>query len=839
MSASAAQGFVAASQFASEVLGRWRLDSGWLDAPGPVDLPGLEVGARLRRLRQLESLLILWDEYRGRHDVEETGRRLSALADRCIGIALDEAEQRVAAQAGRLPGVERPIAVIALGKLGGQELNFHSDVDLVYCHAAGGTSDGPRRLSFDQYLQRLVREFATLMEAVTPQGRVWPVDTRLRPFGQSGALVWSVDAMERYFINEGRAWERYAWLKARPVAGDVALAEDLLARIRPFVFRRYLDYGLFENLRTLHAEIDQRARRDDLQADIKRGPGGIRELEFIVQSLQLLHGGREPALRVTGFLPALDAASNLGLLDRDEAVTLREAYRWLRRLENRLQLCTGRQTHELPHDRATRERLAWLMGEDDWKQLAAHTQSVRDQVQQAFSRHIGPSPTAGPVSTLWPPDEALPQRLAERGFADPAGAADRLHSLARRLARRPLSAVARQRLERVMPLVLDALSRQPSPDSGFDDLLRLIETVARRSAYLALLEERPQVLERAIELFRRSGRIASWVISSPQLLDDLIAPGDMEPGAAPALFRDDLEASLDALVRYRQASRLRIALAELDGRIDAITARQLLTSLAERIVGAVAALYLNQPDLIIVGYGNLGAGMMHYESDLDLVFLHAGGPPPLRAVQRMIHALQMPLPGGRLYPVDTRLRPNGNAGLLLSTLDSFADYQHQRAWTWEHQALIRARSVHGEPEQSAAFESIRSSVLAMPRERGSTLSDLAQMRARQRAGRQEDELKRLLVDLQFVAEAGVLCEAHRHPALIALREPGSQLAELGRSGFIERDLAGRLRAIWHRAVAAQHQRYLLREPGDVVLDADRACVDAAFRELFGEAAARG
>lgn len=829
-----------ASAYAREVFRRWPVSSAWLDGDDDADDPDLSPESRLRRLRQLEGLRIQWRELAGRHDVEYTGRALSRLAERCLDLALAEAERRVAGRHGQVHdshGAPASIAVLALGKLGGDELNFNSDLDLVFCHRATGVSDGRRPLEPSAYFARIVRELAALMEEVRAEGRAWVIDTRLRPFGQAGALVWSIDAMEQYFINEGRAWERYAWLKARPVAGDRALGAELLERIAPFVFRRYLDYGLFDSLRTLHAEIDDRSRRLDLEQDIKRGPGGIRELEFIVQSIQLLRGGREPGLRVPGFLPALAGAVDAGLLAAGEGRRLADDYRFLRALENRIQLVTGRQTHELPDDPTQRAALGLLCNAAGWPALAQRIMAVRGRVRSAFRQQFetGEQSNASADAPLsWPPEEDCVERLAAAGFDDPEDTAAQLERLETRIARRPLSAEGRRRLERLMPELLAEVAGHRPPDTGLGDLLRLIETVARRSAYLALLHERPQTLKRCVDVFRASARLAEWVIESPQLLDDLLAP-DRDP-ALPRLApldQGDPEASLLALARYRQAGFMRTALGQLDGRLDRAAARVRLTRLAETVLEAMAGLYLDGSGVALIGYGNLGAAELHYTSDLDLVFLHSGGDAPLRGVQRMISAMQLPQPGGRLYAIDTRLRPNGNAGMLVSTADSFDDYQRRHAWLWEHQALIRARCVAGPDALCRRFERTRREVLASRRDPEEVRTTLAGMRARQRRERREGDEKALLGDIQFIAEFGVLCTAHADGALLESRSTPDQLTALASAGWMARADANGLIDVFDRVAELRDRRFLNRIAPPPPAESDRERVAELWQQHFG------
>jgi glutamate-ammonia-ligase adenylyltransferase len=832
--------FVAASGYAQEVLRRWQLGPEWLTGNAPIDDAALAPEAGIRRLRQLGGLRIQWREISDLHDVETTGHELSALAVDCLKRALDTAEQSVAGAHGRIRDADgRParLAILALGKLGGDELNFNSDLDLVYCHAAAGESDGRRPLGPRDYFGRVVRELSRLLESVTAHGRAWVLDTRLRPFGASGALVWSLDAMEQYFLNEGRAWERYAWMKARPVAGDTALGAELLRRIAPFVFRRYLDYGLFDSLRTLHAEIDRRARREDLAGDVKRGPGGIRELEFLVQSLQLLRGGREPDLRVPGFLPALRAAVGCGVIDDGDAGRIADAYRFLRALENRIQLASGRQTHDLPEQADDRADLAALCGRNDWSTLASEIDEVRGRVRSLFSaRFEAPDREATTTDRLWPPADGLGDRLADAGFDDPDAAARLITQLQKRLGRRPLSAEARQRLDRLMPELLREVCRHRPPDTGLEELVELIETISRRSAYLALLHERPQTLTRCVRVFRASDRVAGWITASPQLLDDLLAP-DQRPDLPrlPPTQPDDVEHNLNALARFRQAGFVRTALGQLDGSLDRPAARRRLTRLAEAVLGAMAGLFLSdEQPVALIGYGNLGAGELHYTSDLDLVFLHAGGDAPVRPVQRMINAMQLPLPGGRLYQIDTRLRPNGNAGMLVSTLDSFADYQRRHAWTWEHQALIRARCVLGPDELGARFDRIRAEVLAQARDADEVASVLADMRRRQLVERRESDLRRVLGDIQFIAELGVLVRAAGNPELGVTRATDEQLRRLADDGWLDEATARDLIQVFGEAAALRDRAFLERDRAASLPDEVREAVDAAWMRCFGD-----
>jgi len=797
-----------------------------------------DASTALRRFRQLQSVHILWRDLTGEADIAATGQALSALARQCIELALSTAERQVAERHGWLEddrGERARLIVFGLGKLGGDELNFNSDVDLVFAHRASGRSSGPRRLDAAEWMKRVARELIALLDRVDAHGRAWIVDTRLRPFGEAGALVWSVPAMEQYFLSEGRTWERYAWLKAAPVAGDLASGRALIDRLQPFIYRRYLDYGIFDSLRELHQRIDAAARKRSGHDDIKRGRGGIRELEFLVQSLQILRGGRERLLRQTGFLPALEACTALGLIPAACGLQLRNAYGFLRILENRLQALTARQGHELPREAEPRQHLAELMGLEHWSELTAELAGHRERVRSQFIERFS-EPEAGDEAPggLWPPGDDLQQRLADAGFQRPGDAAEHLTRTGTSLERRALSAEGRRRLERLMPRLIQCLSRQRPPDIALPDLLRLVDQVSRRSAYLALLRERPQTLERLVRVFHLSQRVAEWIIAAPQLIDDLLDPvNGLELPAAPSMDSGDREASLWALSRWRQAGYLRTALAELDERLSPIEAGRQLSFLAGVIIDRVLALSGDgDRSPAVIGYGNLGAAQLHFESDLDLVFIHRQGEPPRRVVQRLVSALQMPLPGGRLFEIDTRLRPNGRAGMLVSTLESFEDYQANKAWTWEHQALVRARWIAGDPGLEDDFERVRQSVLTRRRDPAEVATALGQMRRRQRRERRESSIKRGLTDLQFIAELGVLTQAADHPRLCQHRDTGSQFDALAEAGWIDGPRAAGLIDHWQTLLRHRHLDWLRREPvpfDEAMILAD---IEAAWQAHF-------
>ncbi len=824
----------------------WRRFGDAPDPRHPVQAPDLDALFRapettLRRYRQLQSVHILWQDLAGEQSIEDTGRAISTLARSCLELALQAAEHKIRSSCGELcdrNGKPLRLAILGLGKLGGDELNFNSDIDVVFACHGEGTSTGPRKLPAARYHQMVARELIRLLDMVTEHGRVWIVDTRLRPFGDAGALVWSVGAMEQYFLNEGRTWERYAWLKASTAAGDQAVGQRLLESLQPFIYRRYLDYGIFDSLRELHERIDADSRASG-GTDIKRGAGGIRAAEFLIQSQQILRGGRDRMLRVAGFLPALEACTVLGLIEPGPAEQLEQAYRYLRIVENRLQAMTGRQGHHLPDEPEPLENLARLLAQPEPASLIAEIEQHRANIRAQFSdRFRQPDNTTTTGTDLWPPRPGLAQRLADMGYPNGEEAERALQNLEQRLSRRPLSAEGQRRLERLIPSLLEKTAAEADATELLPELLQLIEQISRRSAYLSLLHERPQTLARLVRVFSASAKVSAWITSSPQLLDDLLDPiHGLDLPALPALDRDEPEYSLNALGHWRQAGFLRTALAELDERLSAIEAAEQLTQIAESIIAEVLRLIGSGEDQIaVIGYGNLGARLLHYQSDLDLVFLHDHDPPPLRPSQRLISLMQMPLPGGRLFEIDTRLRPNGRAGMLVSRTDSFAQYQQQKAWTWEHQALIRARWVAGDEALKIRFEQIRRDVLCLEREPENVLQDLAQMRERQRRERTESPIKSALTDIQYLAEAGVLCRAASHPELIETRRVDEQIRQLEHIGWLDPSASRMLVDTWNDLVRQLHLHWLQRQASANAVKDHQEKLTTVWQSVFGNRA---
>jgi glutamate-ammonia-ligase adenylyltransferase len=830
------------SDFAIDTLYRQPELLATLDAPFAAP-PELTAGheadwpARLRRWRAAESTRLVWRDLRGVDSVDATLAGSSRIADAALQSGLAALSSSLAERHGVVrdaAGREQSMVVFGLGKLGGRELNFSSDVDLVYAFPEHGQSDGARPLDAEAWFTRLGQRLAQLLGEVTADGFCHRVDLRLRPFGASGRLVLSFGAMEQYFQREGRDWERYAWIKARPVAGDLVAGESLLESLRPFVYRRYLDYSALDGLREMKSLIAAEVQRRELAEDLKLGPGGIREVEFLVQALQLIRAGREPALRGRSLLPTLAALADAGHVAQATADRLAAAYRALRRLENRVQMLGDQQVHALPDDPLARLRIARALDYADTAAMLEELDGHRSVVAEEFAglleaRRHRRAP-ANALVDYWRalPDGGNAQVLADAGFADAAGQDAALRDFARTPAVRALSGRGRQRLDSVLPELLGAAARSEAPDASLPRGLALLQAITRRTSYLALLEEQPAAMARLADVTARSALLSERLAAHPLLLDELLdsraagpVPDEAQVAALVAAVphAGDTEAALNALNELRQAIGFRVGLATLGQRLPAGDAAHRLAALAEGLL--VATLDVAEADIIaahgrvpgaglaVLGYGSLGGRELGFGSDLDLVFLHdapvdasSDGPRPLdagryfaRLAQRLVSLLGTVTGAGKLYEVDVRLRPDGAKGMLVSSVESFADYQRQRAWTWERQALVRARPIAGAARVQAAFEAIREDTLRQPRDHATLRADVVAMRRRMRAELDRSHAGRFdlkqgeggLVDLEFLVQALVLEHAAAQPSLVAPRGTPLLLAALGEAGVLPSD----------------------------------------------------
>jgi glutamate-ammonia-ligase adenylyltransferase len=887
---------VIASDFAAsvlakrpELLARLAFDDGEQASPPPVldadnrgDWPAL-----LRRYRQNESVRLIWRDVLGHDTVEATLAGSTRLAEVCLQAALAAIEQDFAQRHGHVRGSDgrvQRLVVFGLGKLGGGELNFSSDIDLVYAYAEEGESDGARPLAAEAYFARVGQQLAKLLDEKTADGFCHRVDLRLRPFGNAGRVALSFAAMEQYFQREGRDWERYAWQKARPVAGDLEAGESFLETLRPFVYRRYLDFGALDGLRAMKAAIAAEVARKELEDDIKRGSGGIREIEFLAQALQLIHGGRDAALRERRLLPALRVLRNAHQVSTDTHDALSEDYIYLRRLENRLQMLRDAQTHTLPDDDLDRLRIANGLGYADWKALHAALDTRRARVAAEFEALLAPrrrqaasdATTDSDLTNYWLalPEGGDSQALAAAGYAE-AGAADvMLRDFARTSGVRELSDVARARLDRVLPQLVKAAGTANDPGLALQRLLALLHNILRRVSYLALLDEQPAALARLVDAVIRSALLAERLATLPLLLDELLDArvagplperDDLARACGTALQHDDTETALMALNETRQALSFRIALATLDGRQRAQDSARQLAWLADAVLGVVLALARRElhaahgdipgAGFAIVGYGSLGGEELGFGSDLDIVFLydaaadaHSDGARSLdaprwfaRLAQKIVALLGTVTAAGRLYDIDVRLRPDGGKGLLVSSLASYSDYQRNRAWTWEHQALVRARAVAGDAGLREDFERIRRETLGCERDTDKLREDVINMRRKMRAeldrsnaaGFDLKQGKGGLVDLEFLLQYLVLRDAAGLPALLVPRDTPGLIVAAHAAGTLDDATQEALLSAHAAMLAAGLECTLDRRrrfvSGGGAIDVARASVDAAAR----------
>jgi len=863
----------------------------------------------LRQFRRESQFRIIWRDLMRWADLHETMAAASMLADTCIDGALNWLYDTLCEELGTpwgadpVTGEDAPqkMVVLGMGKLGGRELNVSSDIDLIFGFPSKGETRGGRRaLDNQQFFVRLGQRLIQALDQITADGFVFRTDMRLRPYGQSGALALSFAALETYYQDQGRDWERYAMVKARVVAGDQRAGEVLMEMLRPFVYRKYIDFSAFESLRAMKAMISREVRRKGLENNIKLGSGGIREIEFVVQAFQLIRGGRDRELQQRELLNILKELEELELLPSPVVKELRGAYIFLRNLEHALQGMEDKQTQILPDDELSQARVARIMGYGDWNACQEALEEHRQKVAKHFSDIIATeeddeapeSPVDDGWFELWLAEMDEPaalQWLEEQGFDAPEASHKRLKELRESRTVQSLQTQGRRRLNQFMPLLLSALTEVEGRSQTLERVLQLVEAILRRTAYMVLLLENPGALTQLVRLCSESPWIASLLAETPLLLDELLnaeslynppTKDELQDELRQQMLRipyEDLEEQMESLRHFKKAHILRVAASELKGTLPLMKVSDYLTWIAEVVLDHVVDVAFSNlvsrhgyprradgstcnTDFAIIGYGKLGGIELGYTSDLDLVFVHKADPQqstdgdkPLdnavfytRLGQRIVHILNTQTPSGQLYEVDMRLRPSGNSGLLVSTLQAFEKYQQNDAWTWEHQALARARGVAGCKDTLAGFEKIRHEILCQSRDKEALREEVVNMREKMRKALGTPESKQGetfhikhdnggIIDIEFLVQYLMLASSAEHPELTQWSDNIRQLEELGRAGVMAVEDTEKLRETFITLRSTIHRRALQNLNSQVEGDAfpeERAYIRSMWQKVM-------
>ena len=828
---------------------------------------------RLRDLRQRVMANIIVRDLAGEADLTEVTVACTDLAEVAFGFACDWHHRDLAEIHGEpLDSQGRPqkLIVVGMGKLGGRELNVSSDVDPIFVYPEDGETTGPRRLSSHEFFVRLGRRLINAIGETTYDGFVFRVDMRLRPYGDEGPLASSFAMLEEYFYTQAREWERYAWIKGRPLTGE--RHDELEALRRPFVFRKYLDFGAFAAMRDLHAQIRREVARKDKNDNVKLGPGGIREIEFIAQVFQLIRGGKTPALQVRPTRAILHQLAAMDLVPEKVADELEDAYVFLRNVEHRLQYRDDAQTQQLPADPDVRAALARTMGYADWEGFEAHLNTIRRKVSEQFEQIFGApqeDQSGHPLSGLCGlPPEVAQERLDELGYADSASVLERLNALRNGSRYASLPAANKTALDSLLPPLIEVAARQRNPDDTLARILTLLESISRRAPYLLLLREYPQTLSQVARIVSASPWAAQYLTQQPHLLDELLDPRNLMATPDWALKRDelksrllpfagDLERQMDELRHYKQTETFRLLAQDLAGMwtVESLSdqlaalADMLLNQTLELVWADLAKKHRDRPAFSVIAYGKLGGKELGYASDLDIVFLYDDDHPDAqdlyaRLGKRMNTWMSTMTAAGILYETDLRLRPDGASGLLVSSVEAFDDYQRHHAWTWEHQALTRARYCCGDGQVGARFEAIRDAILRLPRDREKLRAEVLEMRQKMHDGHPNAtalfDIKHDsggLVDVEFAVQYLILAHSAEHPELTANRGNIALLGVAGRLDLIPTDVAEHAANAYRELRRRQHQVKLqgadhARLPA-AILEAEITAVQALWQAVFG------
>ena len=762
-----------------------------------------QLAHQLRLFRRRELIRIIWRDFTRQASMSETTREMTWMAEAVISASLNILHPMTCAELGTpFSGsnehqIEQKMVVLAMGKMGAEELNISSDIDLIFVYPEKGetrradSSQFRKTVSNQEFFTRLGQKLIAALDRQTADGFVFRVDMRLRPYGQSGALVASFDALEEYYLTQGREWERYAMIKARAVAGEPADVQRLDDILRPFIYRKYLDFGAIDSLRDLKRAINRELKRKGMQADVKLGPGGIREVEFITQAFQLIRGGRNLALQTPSLHQALQQLAADQIIDQRDCDNLWQAYTFLRNTEHALQGIADKQTQQLPRDELGQHRVAAIVGCEDWEDFQQQLQRHRDYVITVFADMFadhdiqaggeqGESLDRQSLEqsdvAVWRQPLALNEileQLIKAGYSDAQVVAEQLYGMYQSRAVIGLDQGPRSRLDKLMPNVIAACAAADDNSITLSRVVGLIQAVLRRSAYLALLAENPTALQQLVQLCQSSSWIAEQLTAYPALLDELLDTRTLYTVPSKELLQDqlrqqmlrvaddDLEQQMEVIRYFVRSNTLRVAACDVTEVIPLMQVSDYLTWIAEVVIDCTMMIswhYLSHqygqpqdsnatsPDFIVLGYGKLGGIELGYKSDLDLVFLHRGVAGQtvggLRSIdnnlfyvrlgQRIIHLLSTVTVSGAAYEIDMRLRPSGNSGMLVSSMAAFEKYQRENAWTWEHQSLVRARVVAGEKTLAEEFNRLRQAVLMQSRDDPLLRAEVEKMREKMR-----------------------------------------------------------------------------------------------------------
>ncbi|TKB47195.1 bifunctional [glutamate--ammonia ligase]-adenylyl-L-tyrosine phosphorylase/[glutamate--ammonia-ligase] adenylyltransferase [Thalassotalea mangrovi] len=813
----------------------------------------------LRQFRNRYLIRFAVNDFCSSLPLKSSLRHLTDLAEALISVALDWLTDFCQQRWGEptdADGQLQPLLVYAMGKLGGGELNFSSDIDLIFAYPHAGETRGARKsIDNQQFFTRLGQKLIAALNQVTVDGFVYRVDMRLRPFGDSGPLVLSFAALENYYQDQGRDWERYAMLKARLV-GNSEYHNRLSSMLRPFVYRRYIDFSVIESFRKMKLMIAQEARRKSVKDNIKLGPGGIREIEFIVQVFQLIRGGRNPQLQERNIYRAMALLTELGSISADTHATLLHAYDFLRRSENAIQAFSDKQTQLLPADELNQARLADVMGYPEWDQYYQQCRQHMAAVHREFNLLIGEdNPNELPLSDRWvtywlanwEPEESLVWLQELRPQWPHQDIHRELSNFKEDIHKRPIGRRGQIILDKLIPLLLSSIGEQ-MPKLTLTRCLHVLLRIVSRTAYLELLYENQGALQQLIRLCRDSEWISETLARFPILLDELIDPKLLmalpEPSGYQTLLQenlirvpnDDLEEQMETLRQFKQSHQLKIAAADVSDVLPVMKVSDQLTGLAQGIIAEVVELAWQQlcarygqpqatlgsdnKGFAVLGYGKLGGIELGYSSDLDMVFVHNCAQSDmttgdkqvpssqfyLKLAQRILHLFNTRTASGTLYETDMRLRPSGNSGLMVVHIDTYHQYLQKDAWTWEHQALVRARGVAGDQALLNQFEEIRRNVLSMSRSLSTLRTEVVNMREkmRQHLDKSDGNLFDIkqgeggLADIEFIAQFFVLAYSHPYPSLATYSDNVRIFEGLAQLEFIDNSLAEKLsRAYCH------------------------------------------